>query len=474
MRLKSDDDLFQESTMTFGEHLEELRTRLFKALFGLIIGFVLGLFFAKPVVHFIEGPIKSALESHYTKAAQTEVKEQLKELQEAGLPLPGTPDQLAKLVNEHNLLPEQVYVQPGELLQQLPRILGRRQAARARVEAALEGARPLLDRLRLPASDPRNKLSTAEQARLADAIEQVDPVSLPERDVERELTRDDLDEIARTIRKGKSASDEDLALLAEAMELEQTKAQDDLARLREAIDLAKRTRPPLLGTSEELHRDDLAPIYLWKPIEDDRRFQIQTLNAHEAFAIYIKAALLVGVLGSSWWIFIQIWLFVAAGLYRHERKFVYIFLPFSLGLFLAGASVAFFFVFKPVLDFLFFFNQMLNLDPNPRISEWLSFVLILPLGFGIAFQLPLVMLFLERIGVFTVGAYLSRWRIAILVIFVLAMFLTPADPQSMLLMAVPLTALYFGGVLLCHLFPRRRSPYDEEEEAKEEEQPPGE
>ena len=69
-----------------------------------------------------------------------------------------------------------------------------------------------------------------------------------------------------------------------------------------------------------------------------------------------------------------------------------------------------------------------------------------------------------KIGVFTVHTYLSKWRIAILVIFVLAMFLTPADPQSMLLMAIPLTVLYFGGVLLCRMMPRRRSPYDEEED----------
>jgi sec-independent protein translocase protein TatC len=69
------------------------------------------------------------------------------------------------------------------------------------------------------------------------------------------------------------------------------------------------------------------------------------------------------------------------------------------------------------------------------------------------------MLFLHRIGIFTVEAYLSKWRIAVLVIFVLAMFLTPADPVSMLLMAVPLTALYFGGIALCMWMPRIRSPY---------------
>ena len=57
--------------------------------------------------------------------------------------------------------------------------------------------------------------------------------------------------------------------------------------------------------------------------------------------------------------------------------------------------------------------------------------------------------------------YLSKWRVAILVIFVLAMFLTPADPTSMLLMAAPLTVLYFAGILLCKWMPRSRSPYEE-------------
>jgi sec-independent protein translocase protein TatC len=99
----------------------------------------------------------------------------------------------------------------------------------------------------------------------------------------------------------------------------------------------------------------------------------------------------------------------------------------------------------------------MGIDPDPRIDEWLSFVLLLPLGFGISFQLPLVMLFLERIGVFSVAAYVEKWRVAVLVIAVLSMLLTPADPGSMLLMAVPLIVLYFGGVLLCRFMPRRKA-----------------
>ena len=124
--------------------------------------------------------------------------------------------------------------------------------------------------------------------------------------------------------------------------------------------------------------------------------------------------------------------------------------------------LAFFFVFSPVLEFLFTFNSSLNISPEIRIGEWLSFAMFLPLGFGVAFQLPLVMLFANRIGLITVETYVGKWRIAILVIFVLSMFLTPADPISMLLLAIPLTGLYFLGIAMCVLMPRSDNPFGEE------------
>ena len=89
----------------------------------------------------------------------------------------------------------------------------------------------------------------------------------------------------------------------------------------------------------------------------------------------------------------------------------------SLVLFLAGAGGAYFLAFDKVLAFLLSFNSMMGIDPDLRINEWMSFALLLPLAFGISFQLPLVMLFLERIGLFTVKTYLASWRMAVLVIF---------------------------------------------------------
>jgi sec-independent protein translocase protein TatC len=151
------------------------------------------------------------------------------------------------------------------------------------------------------------------------------------------------------------------------------------------------------------------------------------------------------------------WNFVAAGLYKGERNMVYLYMPMSLGLFFAGAALAYFAAFDYVLNFLFWFNAQMGIAPTPRISEWMTLVLLMPLGFGLSFQLPLVMVALERIGIFTVQSYLSSWRIAVVIIFALAMFLTPADPGSMLMMAMPLTGLYFLGIWLCKRLPRGES-----------------
>ena len=201
-------------------------------------------------------------------------------------------------------------------------------------------------------------------------------------------------------------------------------------------------------------REELIHLRLYQPLEQDPRLKLISLSGQEPFFVYVKASLVVGAMIASPFIFFFIWEFVAAGLYKHERKYIYVFLPLSLGLFFAGAALAFFVVFDYVLDFLFWFNAQMGINPTPQISEWMSFVLMLPLGFGISFQLPLVMLFLERINIFSVEVYLAKWRIAVLVISVISMFLTPADPGSMLLMGIPLVVLYFGGIGLCHYMPR--------------------
>ena len=130
-------------------------------------------------------------------------------------------------------------------------------------------------------------------------------------------------------------------------------------------------------------------------------------------------------------------------------------------LFLVGVVFCFYAVFPFVLSFLLGFNSMLDVQPQIRLSEWISFAVTLPLMFGVSFQLPLVMLFLERISIFEVNAYREKRRMAVLVIAFLSMMLTPADPMSMLLMMIPLVFLYEFGIMLCSLGAKKSGFEDE-------------
>ena len=169
----------------------------------------------------------------------------------------------------------------------------------------------------------------------------------------------------------------------------------------------------------------------------------------ETLTIFFMVCLVAGLVLASPWVFYQIWAFVAAGLYRHERSYVHKYLPFSLGLFLTGVFLCFFFVLPLTLNFLLQFNVWLGVAPTLRLSDWMGFATILPLIFGISFQTPLVMLFLERIGIFTVKDFRSKRKIAILVITITAAVITPGqDPFSMVLLAIPMIFLYELGILL--------------------------
>jgi sec-independent protein translocase protein TatC len=174
-----------------------------------------------------------------------------------------------------------------------------------------------------------------------------------------------------------------------------------------------------------------------------------SLGPLETITIFFMVCLVTGLVLASPWVFYQAWAFVAAGLYRHEQHYVRKYLPISIGLFLLGVLLCFGFVLPITLRFLLEFNVWLGVAPTLRLSEWMSFATILPLVFGISFQTPLVMLFLERIGVFTVDDFRGKRKFAILIITVAAALLTPGqDPFSMTLLAIPMILLYELGIIL--------------------------
>lgn len=151
----------------------------------------------------------------------------------------------------------------------------------------------------------------------------------------------------------------------------------------------------------------------------------------------------------------QIWGFVAAGLYTHERRSVrYYALP-GFGLFFAGAAMAYFFVLPWCLDFLIGFappdiRSLIAVGPYISFVAWMMFV------FGLIFQLPMIMVFLMRLGVVEPATFRRHRRIAIVVAFVVGAVLTPPDVVSQCFLAGTLLALYEGAIIVGARVARRR------------------
>ena len=189
------------------------------------------------------------------------------------------------------------------------------------------------------------------------------------------------------------------------------------------------------------------------------RSALVSLAPLETITIYFMICLVTGLVLTSPFVFYQAWAFVGAGLYRHERHYVKKFLPFSLGLFLAGVFLCFYGVLPVTLSFLLQFNVWLGIEPTMRITDWISFATILPIVFGICFQTPLIMLFLERVGILTVEDFKSKRKIAIMIMVIAAAILTPGpDVFSQLMLAVPMVGLYELGIIMINSNRSKRVP----------------
>jgi sec-independent protein translocase protein TatC len=140
----------------------------------------------------------------------------------------------------------------------------------------------------------------------------------------------------------------------------------------------------------------------------------------------------------------------------------------SLGLFITGVLLCQFVVLPNAVAALLKFNEWLGFDPEIRLNEWLGLAIILPLVFGISFQTPLVMVFLNRIGMFTAQDYIAKWRHACIILAAFAAIITPTpDAVTMLYLFLPMFSLYLLGIVICHYFPGIPEE-DEEYEAAEE------
>lgn len=182
-----------------------------------------------------------------------------------------------------------------------------------------------------------------------------------------------------------------------------------------------------------------------------RDARLVVLGVPEAFTAYMKVALISGLILTCPWVFYQLWMFVAAGLYSHERQYVRQAVPFSAVLFIGGA-LFFLFVVAPLsLKFFLFFGDIVGVAANWTLEKYISFVTVLMLVFGLAFQTPIAIFILVRTGLVALETLRSIRKYVILAIVTLSAVVTPPDVISQVTLAVPLYALYELGMLLAHL-----------------------
>ncbi len=195
---------------------------------------------------------------------------------------------------------------------------------------------------------------------------------------------------------------------------------------------------------------------------------LSTLSVQEGFVVYFKVSILCGIILASPFLLYQFWAFVGAGLYPHEKRYIYVFFGPSLGLFLAGILLCQFLVLPGAVKALLSFNEWLGFDPDIRLKEWLGLAILLPLVFGVSFQTPLVMVFLNRIGMFTAKDYVAKWRHACMILAIFAAVVTPTpDAITMLYMFIPMFGLYLAGIVFCHYFPASTEENSEVDAAEE-------
>ena len=170
----------------------------------------------------------------------------------------------------------------------------------------------------------------------------------------------------------------------------------------------------------------------------------------EKFLVYLKTSLLFGLLISSPWVFYQLWAFISAGLYSEEKKYIRFIVPISAVLFVAGAAflikviapvtMLFFIGFDPGVDFV---------KDSWTLQNYVSFVVSLTIVFGLAFQLPIAIVCVEKLGIISLAALKNSRKYVVLLIAIVAALATPPDVVSQVALILPLYALFEISIFVC-------------------------
>jgi sec-independent protein translocase protein TatC len=198
-------------------------------------------------------------------------------------------------------------------------------------------------------------------------------------------------------------------------------------------------------------------VWITEPLRQVSGQRMQVLGLIEMFMTYLKLSVLAALFVGAPYILLQAWLFVAPGLYRHEKRWIGPFILLGTLFFVGGAAFAFYVVLP------LGFSQLVLMVPdgieaNFRVEDYVSFVVGMLLAFGLVFELPLVMWIMSAAGVVSPQGWAKLRRYWLIIAFVIGAILTPPDVLSQVAMSIPLVVFFELGVLGARFLYRRRDP----------------
>ncbi len=189
----------------------------------------------------------------------------------------------------------------------------------------------------------------------------------------------------------------------------------------------------------------------------------------ETFLTYLKVSFFAAFFATSPFILIQVWKFIAPGLYKHEKKAIMPYLVLTPILFLLGGMLVYYLIMPLAIKFFLSFesvglNTNLPIQLEAKVNEYLSLVMKLIFAFGLSFQLPIILSLLARIGFIDAKFLKQRRKYVVVIIFGAAAILTPPDPITQIGLAIPLLLLYELSILSVNIIETKNFKRNREEE----------
>jgi sec-independent protein translocase protein TatC len=249
-------------------------------------------------------------------------------------------------------------------------------------------------------------------------------------------------------------------------EEEQQELHGHMSFLDHLEELRKRIIHSLIGIGIALGASWWAADYLFRLVSRPivaAGVQLNMTKPTEGFNLELKLAVLAAVFLAAPYILAQVWLFIAPGLYKHERRYALPFIVFSSLLFVIGGLFGYFIAFPFAVQFLIGWGKNMGLTTIISASEYFDLFIMVELGLGVVFEIPALIFILARMGLVTAGFLLRNTRYAILIAFVVAAIITPTtDVANMLVMAAPMILLYLLGIVVAFVFGKKRRVETEE------------